>query len=72
MVKIPEIPESKPLAVIFLGIVLYIGTSYLNVLASVSIDAGILFGLGLIVIGIIAQIINWVLYFYERIKKIKN
>ena len=63
---IPEIPSSKILAFTFFGIILYIGSSYLNILQSDSSVIGMYFGLGLIVIGTIAQILSWIRYFNKK------
>jgi hypothetical protein len=65
VVNIPEIPKSKTLGFLFLGIILYIGSSYLNILKADSSDIGIFFGIGIIVIASIAQIINWILYWHD-------
>lgn len=63
---LPEIPSSKTLAFVFFGVILYIGSSYLNILEPNSSIVGIYFGLGLIVIGTCAQIIIWKRYFNKK------
>lgn len=66
----PQIPESKTLAFVFLGIILYLGILYVNGLNNVVIEifnTGVILGTVLIVIGIIAQILNFILYFKKKL-----
>ena len=66
MVNLPEIPKSKTLGFLFLGIVLYLGSTYLNMLKPDSAIIGIAFGIGLIIIGMFAQINNWIIYWNKK------
>ena len=65
MVNIPEIPKKKTIAFASLGIILYIGSSYLNILKTGSGDIGVYLGIGLIVVSTLAQIINWIRFWKE-------
>lgn len=67
--ELPQIPKSKILGFIFLGILLYLGSLYLNILKVGIADIGVGFGLLLIGLGMVAQIINWRIYFSNKIKR---
>ena len=69
MVNMPEIPSSKTLAFVFLGVILYLGSLYLNNLESDFSTIGASFGLGLIIIGTIVQILHWIQYFRKKYKE---
>lgn len=64
--NMPEIPKSKTLGFVFLGIILYIGSSYLNILKSNSSDIGMYLGLAMIIGASIAQIVNWIRYWKKN------
>ena len=54
-----QIPESKILGVMFLGIILYLGSAYLNLLKINSAYIGVGIGLILIISAFIVQILSW-------------
>ncbi len=63
---LPEIPKSKTLGFLFIGSLLYLGSTYLNNQYSGSATLGIWLGILLIVIGIFAQITNWEIYWKKH------
>lgn len=69
--NLPEIPKSKPLGIITLGIVLYVASAYMNILQTGSADIGWYLGIGLILLGTTAQIINWINFWNEK-KKLRE
>lgn len=64
-----KIPESKTLGIIFLGIILYFGSVYLNIQKENSADVGIIISYILITYGVIAQIINWVIFWHKKMNE---
>jgi hypothetical protein len=69
MVELPSFPKEKTSIFIISGILLYLGSSYLNILKSDSATLGIWMGVLLILIGAIAQIKNWFYYWEQKTKK---
>lgn len=60
---IPKISEKKTIAFASLGIILYLGSVYLNILkTSSAADIGMYSGIGLIILASLAQIKNWLIY----------
>ncbi len=64
--SLPEIPSSKTLGFAFLGILLYLGSTYLNILKSDSATFGLWLGIILIIVALFAQIINWVIFWNDQ------
>lgn len=58
--------ESKSLGFLFLGIVLYLGSSYLNVLKGHSANFGVYLSIFIILIASISQIVNWFRYWQRN------
>jgi hypothetical protein len=61
-INIPKISDKKTIAFVSLGIILYLCSAYWNILKTSSDDIGIYSGIGLIILGSLAQIQNWSIY----------
>lgn len=66
MVKLPEIPVKKTTAFLFLGILLYLGSAYLNILQGGSASLGIPISEAVMAIAILAQVINWLGFWHKK------
>lgn len=66
---IPEWPDKKTSIFVVSGIVLYLGSSYLNVLKADSGTWGVWIGLLLIVVATAAQIKNWFDYWNKKLQE---
>jgi len=60
MSALPAIPKRTTSAFAFIGVILYLGSTYLNILEKDSATLGIWGGILLIVIATIFQIIIWI------------
>ena len=60
MSALPQIPKRTTSAFLFLGILLYLGSTYMNFLKEDSAVLGIWIGITLIAIAIIFQIATWI------------
>lgn len=65
MVNLPEIPKSKTLGFLFFGVVLYLGSTYMNIQQPDSANSGIAISFILIFFGIFAQGMNWIIYWQK-------
>jgi len=61
-VPIPPIPRKTTPAFALIGVMLYLGSTYLNTLKENSADIGIGIGIAMIFFALIFQIIFWVVY----------
>ncbi|MHB8602006.1 MAG: hypothetical protein ACYC6W_09625 [Nitrosotalea sp.] len=66
-INLPKISDKKTIAFVSLGIILYLGSAYLNILKTSSADIGVYSGIGLIILGSLAQIKNWLIYWKKDI-----
>lgn len=64
--SIPEIPSSKVLGFLFFGVILYIGSTYMNIIKPNFGLIGVWLSIILIVIAIIVQVGIWIQYFRKR------
>ncbi|NQV39926.1 MAG: hypothetical protein HQ505_05230 [Nitrosopumilus sp.] len=63
-----KIPESKMLGFAFFGVVLYLGSTYLNIQQHESANLGVGLGIFLITISIDFQIISWKIKYISKPK----
>lgn len=61
--------KKKTTGFLFLGIILFLGSTYFNMLKENSADIGVHFSIIIIIISIIAQLINWLIYWGKELKK---
>jgi hypothetical protein len=69
---ISKLPEKKTSMFLFGGVILYLGSVYLNTLKPDSAWWGVLIGIGLIVLAASVQIALWVLFIKRKIKENKS
>lgn len=64
--KLPEIPAKKTTAFLFIGVLLYLGSTYLNIMQSGSASLGVPISEIVMVIAILAQVINWLGFWHKK------
>lgn len=71
-VEINKLFESKVLGILLLGIILYLGSVYLNIQKENSAEIGIYFSEALILVSFIFQIIMWTRYLDRKVISVEH
>lgn len=65
-INLPDMLKKKTTGFLFLGILLFLGSSYINTLKTGSADFGIYTSIVIIFISIFAQFINWLKFWRKK------
>jgi len=65
--KMKGVFDKKTTGFLFLGIILFFGSTNFNILKENSADMGFYLSIIIISISIVAQVINWIIYWKEKL-----